>query len=91
MPDSNWWESLLSSYVLPDHRDEARYDSKPDQTKPVAVRCCACWKVIDSLETHVLKTLYFGWHINVECLKNMEDWIIGEYQRRKSTTWNGIK
>jgi hypothetical protein len=90
MPDSDWWDveyDLMNPYTFPDYQDEMRYDPKLNEIKLAAVQCCACWKIIDSLETHVLKTLYFGWHMNAECLKDMENWVVDERQRRESKIW----
>jgi len=91
MPDSDWWDleyDTMNPFTFPDLHDEMRYDPKLHEIKPVIVYCCACWKVIDKLETHVLKTLYFGWHMTKECLIDLENWVADERQRREDKIWN---
>lgn len=84
-----WNDDGLSYYTFPDLQDEQRYveETTPETEKSIKVFCCACNKVIDSLEFHVLKTLHYGWHVNENCLKNMEEWIIEEYKRRETIKW----
>ena len=94
MPELDWWDLYDSTnpFIFPDLYDEMRYDPKTlNEIQRVVVYCCACWKEINRLEAHVLKTLYFGWHMTEECLVNLENWVVDERKRREDKIWNGNK
>ena len=82
--DNYWYDDIL----LGNQADESRYTLTEEHSKNPKVFCCACNLEIGSLEMHVLKTISYGWHINSDCLQNMEDWLFEEFKKREGNKWS---